>query len=92
MNFEKKGINIAKIRSKDYDKNFKETKVYITGDKKIIKTLLYPIKEVEIEEEDEDNEVMQHLPYVSLKDGNTRQILYVSGGSEVERVITQHHI
>jgi hypothetical protein len=81
MNFEKQGLNIAKIRSKDYDKKFKETPVYITGDKKIIKTLSYPIKEIEIDEEDEDNEVMQHLPYVSLKDGNTRQILYVSGAS-----------
>lgn len=81
MNFEKKGLNIAKIRSKDYNKHFKETSIYITGDKKVIKELYQPFKEIDISDDHEDDEVMQHMPYVCLKDGNTRQILYVSGAS-----------
>lgn len=81
MNFEKEGLNIAKIRSKDYDKSFQEIPIYFTDDKKVIKQLKHKVDHVTIADEDEDDEVMQHMPYRSIEDGNTRQILYVSGAS-----------
>ena len=38
----------------------------------------YPIQSIEL---DDDDESMQHMPYTMKDEGNTRQILYVSGAS-----------
>ena len=80
MNFEQIGLNICKIKQKNNDnkKNKKNTDVNIyMADKDKYKQIKYIIPSIEL---NDDNEVMQHLPYVS-KNGNLRQVLYISGAS-----------
>lgn len=81
MNLENKGLNIAKIRSREYEKDFDEVPIYITDQQKEIKALKHEMDEIHIPEDCEDEEVIQLIPYQDLKAGNTRQILYVSGAS-----------
>ena len=80
MNFEKEGLNICKIKHIDGLKSFEEVPIYITDDKKIIKNI-NTLDSITIPEENQDAEIMQQMPYVDYKNGNNRQILYVSGAS-----------
>jgi chromosomal replication initiation ATPase DnaA len=74
MNFEKIGLNICKIVSDD--SKTKDINIYM-ADRKDIDKIKYPLESLELSK----NELMQHLPYQDLSNGNTRQILYVSGAS-----------
>lgn len=76
MNFEKKGVNFLKITNKD-DKN-EDVKIYLSTD--IDVDISNPVDSIIIPNENRKVESFQHLPYKS-KDGNNRQILYISGQS-----------
>ena len=76
MNFEDKGLNICKITTKKPNKKFEDININIAN--KEDKKSIICVQEILIEE---DDEIMQHLPYQDKENGNTRQILYVSGAS-----------
>lgn len=80
MNFEKEGLNIAKIKHIDGLKSFEEVPIWITDNKKVIKTIS-TFESIKIPDDNQDTEVMQQMPYMDKQNGNTRQILYVSGAS-----------
>ena len=77
MNFENLGFALCKIVSKD--KKTKDVNIYIYfathDDKDKIK---YPVETIMLHDK---NESIQHLPYTMKSNGNTRQILYVTGAS-----------
>lgn len=75
MNFEL-GSNICSIVSRSGKKE-PNIPVYVAlrEDRKLVKNM---VDEIELNDEDE---VMQHMPYLNLKKGITRQILYISGAS-----------
>jgi hypothetical protein len=75
MNFEKIGFALCKIVSED--KKRKDVNIYFATHKDKDK-IKYPIESIEL---DDKNESMQHMPYTMKDEGNTRQILYVSGAS-----------
>jgi len=75
MNFEEIGPIIAKIHKKDDDKK-----------KVIINVSAAPLQlqdEISIVDEitTPKDELMQHMPYKDEKNGNNRQVLYISGAS-----------
>jgi chromosomal replication initiation ATPase DnaA len=74
MNFENTGLNIAKIKHKVKHKNDDDVYIYLSDTNSNLKTF----NEIKLSDE---NQVIQHLPYKSLNNGNTRQILYISGQS-----------
>lgn len=76
MNFENIGLNVCKIKSKTDIKGFKDVLVSIAN-REQCDLLKHKLDEIQLD----SGEVMQHLPYRSAKDGNLRQILYVSGAS-----------
>lgn len=77
MNFEGVGLNICKIAKTDKPND--DINIYI-ADKKDNKKVKYLVNEITLNDDDDD-EIMQHLPYQDKEKGNTRQILYVSGAS-----------
>ena len=86
MNFENLGFALCKIVSKD--KKTKDVNIYFAthDDKDKIK---YPVETIMLHDK---NESIQHLPYTMKSNGNTRQILYVTGAIvEVEKV-TMHQV
>jgi len=79
MNFEKIGLNKCKIKNKNKNVGNKNTDIDLfIADREQNKNINYILPEIEIENEDE---IMQHLPYKNIEKGNTRQILYISGAS-----------
>jgi hypothetical protein len=76
MNFEKLGFALCKIVSED--KKTKDVIVYFATHNNDKKKIKYPIESIKL---DNDDESMQHMPYTMKDEGNTRQILYVSGAS-----------
>ena len=76
MNFEHVGISPCLITHK-VDKKFKEIPIYLSGrDRR--HEVENTIHKIEV---NSDDEVIEHMPYLDLKNGNTRQILYISGSS-----------
>ena len=80
MNFEKQGLNIAKIRHINRKKSFKEIGIYVEPDFRKTHDIT-TFDEIRISDDDAFEQIIQHIPYKNSAEGQTRQIAYVSGAS-----------
>lgn len=77
MNFENIGISPCVITHRR-DRSFREIPIYISGRTRR-NEVMNRIDNIVVDEQ--NDEIIEHMPYQDLKNGDSRQILYISGSS-----------